>query len=129
MRVCAPPALPGPFFLTSLRLPLPPPRSRGELAERQQKIGKHMADLTKLAEEYNVAVVLLNQCMAVPDAMSFGPQIKPVGGHIMSHFSTTRVMLKKGRDTTRIAKIHDSPSCPEADAQYMIAKGGIMDVE
>ena len=56
-------------------------------------------------------------------------KIKPVGGHIMTHFSTTRVMLKKGRDTTRIAKIHDSPSCPEADAQYQIAEGGVIDVE
>ena len=34
---------------------------RGELADRQQKIGVHMAALKKLAEEFNLAVVVTNQ--------------------------------------------------------------------
>lgn len=41
-------------------------------------------------------------------AMSmFGPIIKPVGGHVLAHASTTRVMLKKGKGDQRIAKIFD----------------------
>ena len=28
---------------------------------------------------------------------------KPVGGHILAHFSTTRIMLRKGRAEQRIA--------------------------
>jgi meiotic recombination protein DMC1 len=34
---------------------------RGELAERQQKLGKMLNRLTKVAEEFNVAVVITNQ--------------------------------------------------------------------
>lgn len=30
---------------------------------------------------------------------------KPIGGHILAHASTTRIMLKKGRAETRIAKV------------------------
>jgi len=30
---------------------------RGELATRQQTLGKHLADLKKMAEEFNLAVV------------------------------------------------------------------------
>jgi hypothetical protein len=37
----------------------------------------------------------------------FGPVIKPVGGHVLAHASTTRVMLKKGKGEQRIGKIFD----------------------
>lgn len=33
--------------------------------------------------------------------------MKPVGGHVLAHASTTRVMLKKGKGDERIAKIYD----------------------
>jgi meiotic recombination protein DMC1 len=39
---------------------------RGELSERQQKLGQHLSQLVKLAEEFNIAVVVINQCMADP---------------------------------------------------------------
>lgn len=45
----------------------------------------------------------------------------------MSHASTTRVMLKKGRGEDRIAKIYDSPCMPEAEATLAITDGGITD--
>lgn len=34
---------------------------RGELAERQQKLGRMLSKLTKIAEEFNIAVVITNQ--------------------------------------------------------------------
>lgn len=34
---------------------------RGELAERQQKLGRMLSKLTKIAEEFNIAIVLTNQ--------------------------------------------------------------------
>ena len=34
---------------------------RGELAERQQKLGVHIRELVKIAAEFNVAVVVTNQ--------------------------------------------------------------------
>ena len=32
-----------------------------------------------------------------------------MGGHILAHASTTRVLLRKGRGEERVAKIQDSP--------------------
>jgi len=101
---------------------------RGELSERQQILGKYLSALVKLSEEFNVAVYLVNQCMADPGALSmFGPVIKPVGGHVLAHASTTRIMLKKGKGEERIAKIHDSPLMPEDEATFRITGGGIDD--
>uniref|UniRef100_A0A8R1Z3A0 Meiotic recombination protein DMC1/LIM15 homolog n=1 Tax=Pristionchus pacificus TaxID=54126 RepID=A0A8R1Z3A0_PRIPA len=79
---------------------------RGELAERQQKLAQMLSRLQKIAEEYNVAVFISNQMTADPGAaMSFqADPKKPIGGHILAHASTTRIMLKKGRAETRIAK-------------------------
>lgn len=103
---------------------------RGELSERQQKLGQHLSQLVQLAEEFNIAVLVINQCMADPGAMAmFGPVIKPVGGHVLAHASTTRVMLKKGKGEQRIAKIFDSPLMPEEEATFSITNGGIADVE
>ena len=36
---------------------------RGELAERQQKLNQMLGRLIKFADEYNVAVVITNQCV------------------------------------------------------------------
>ena len=76
--------------------------------------------------------------MADPGALSmFGPVIKPVGGHVLAHASTTRVMLKKGKGEQRIAKIFDRyPFCllvrlfhyfflyPHSELQPSDARGG-----
>jgi RecA/RadA recombinase len=50
----------------------------------------------------------------------FGPVIKPVGGHVLAHASTTRIMLKKGKGEQRIAKIFDSPLMPEEEAIFAV---------
>jgi meiotic recombination protein DMC1 len=39
---------------------------RGELAERQQKLGRMMSKLQKIAEEFNVAIFITNQVTADP---------------------------------------------------------------
>jgi len=101
---------------------------RGELAERQQKLGQHLAHLTRIAEEFNIAVLIINQCMSDPNSMGqFVTAPKPVGGHVLAHASTTRLQLKKGKDNLRVAKIYDSPLMPEEEASYIITNGGIDD--
>ncbi|VDM48608.1 unnamed protein product [Toxocara canis] len=102
---------------------------RGELAERQQKLAQMMSRLQKIAEEYNVAVFITNQMTADPGAgLTFqADPKKPIGGHILAHASTTRIMLKKGRGETRIAKIYDSPDMPENEATFAITEGGVAD--
>ncbi|KAJ3311118.1 Meiotic recombination protein dmc1 [Blyttiomyces sp. JEL0837] len=73
---------------------------RGELSERQQKLNQMLSRLMKVAEEFNVAVFITNQMCADPAG---------------------------GRGETRICKIWDSPSVPEAEAMYQISEGGIID--
>lgn len=55
--------------------------------------------------------------------------MQPVGGHVLAHASTTRVMLKKGKGDQRIAKIFDSPLMPEEEATFVISNGGITDAD
>ena len=104
---------------------------RGELAERQQKLGKMMSQLIKIAEEFNVAVFITNQVVADPGGASMfvADPKKPVGGHILAHASTTRLSLRKGRGDQRICKIYDSPSLPEVECVFSIAEQGIVDAK
>eukprot|EP00903_Cladosiphon_okamuranus_P012088 g11347.t1 len=102
---------------------------RGDLSVRQQKLGRHLSSLLQMAADLNVAVVLVNQCMSDPGAMAIFATVKPVGGHVLAHASTTRVHLKKGRAEERIAKLFDSPSMPEAECSFKITNGGITDTD
>jgi meiotic recombination protein DMC1 len=97
---------------------------RGELGERQQKLNQMLARLTKIAEEYNIAVFITNQMMADPGAtVTFvADPKKPIGGHVLAHASTTRLSLRKGRNETRIAKVYDSPDMPEVEYYYLFSK-------
>lgn len=99
---------------------------RESLAERQQKLNKHLHRLLRTAEMYNIPVVITNQVVAKPDAL-FGAPNKPAGGHILAHLSTNRVYIRKGRQNLRIAKIIDSPNLPESECVFMITKNGIED--
>ncbi|KAH9835920.1 DNA recombination and repair protein Rad51, partial [Rhodofomes roseus] len=101
---------------------------RGELSERQQKM---LSKLSKLSEEYNIAILMTNQVQSDPGAtMTFvaGGALKPIGGHILSHASATRMFLRKGRAEERVAKLVDSPDKPESEASYKLDEGGWADV-
>jgi len=73
---------------------------RGKLAERQQKLNRHIHTLQKLADAYNLAVVVTNQVMAKPDIL-FGDPTEPVGGHVLAHAATYRVYLRRARSASR----------------------------
>jgi len=105
---------------------------RGELSERQQALGAFLRKLTQMAEEFNLAVLMTNQVQSDPGASALfagADGRKPIGGHILAHASTTRLLLRKGRGEERVAKIVDSPDCPEREATYIITTGGINDPE
>lgn len=103
---------------------------RGELSERQMNLGQFLRQLTRLAEEFGIAVVLTNQVVANPDGMSFAKDAnKPIGGNIIAHASTTRLKLKKGRGETRICQIYDSPMLPESECSFALGPGGIEDAK
>ncbi|MEK6857451.1 MAG: DNA repair and recombination protein RadA [Nanoarchaeota archaeon] len=99
---------------------------RGTLADRQQKINKHMHVLMKLADKYNLAVYVTNQVMSKPDTF-FGDPTEAIGGHIVAHNSTYRVYLRRGKKGTRVAKMVDSPSMPEAEAIFALEEKGVND--
>ena len=104
---------------------------RGELSERQMKLNQMLSRLCKIAEEFNVCVLLTNQVMSDPGASAMFVQDpkKPVGGHVLAHASTTRIFLRKGRGDQRIAKIYDSPCLPESEVIFQISEGGIIDAK
>jgi len=100
---------------------------RGTLAERQQKLNKHMHVLNKLADMNNLAVYVTNQVMAKPD-MFFGDPTEAIGGHIVAHNSAFRIYLRKGKKGTRVAKLVDSPNLAESEAAFVITEGGVKDI-
>jgi len=99
---------------------------RGELAERQQKLNKHLHQLQRLADANNLAVYITNQVMARPNIL-FGDPIAPVGGHVLGHMATYRMYLRRGREGTRISRLVDSPGLPEGEAVFRISEKGIVD--
>ena len=99
---------------------------RGTLASRQQKLNQHIHFLLKLAEMHHVAILVTNQVMARPDFF-FGDPTAPIGGHIVAHSCTTRVYLRKSKQTKRVARIVDSPNLPEVEAIFEILADGIHD--
>lgn len=101
---------------------------RGMLADRQQKLNKHMHTLMKLATKYNLCVYVTNQVMAKPDTF-FGDPTAAIGGNIVGHNSTTRIYLRKGKKGSRVAKLIDSPHLPDAEAAFMVTEEGLKDIE
>ena len=101
---------------------------RENLAARQQKLNKHLHQLTRLAEVYDLAVIITNQVMARPD-MFYGDPTVAVGGHTLYHVPGIRVQLKKSRGNKRIARIVDAPHLPEGEVVFAITEEGIRDAE
>lgn len=99
---------------------------RGTLADRQQRINKHMHTLMKIADKYNVAVYVTNQVMSKPDQF-FGDPTEAIGGHVVAHNSTYRLYLRRGKKGTRVAKMVDSPNLPEGEAVFALTEAGISD--
>jgi len=101
---------------------------RESLAERQQKLNRHLHALARLADIFNLAVFITNQVMSRPDAF-FGDPTQAVGGHVLFHVPGARIYLRKGKGGTRIARLVDSPYLPQAEAIFIIKEEGVRDPE
>jgi DNA repair protein RadA len=99
---------------------------RGALADRQQKLNKHMHDLLRWGDLNNGIVLVTNQVSSKPDAF-FGDPTRPIGGHIVGHTATFRIYLRKSKGSKRIARLIDSPHLPEGEAVFSVTKQGIRD--
>jgi DNA repair protein RadA len=99
---------------------------RGTLADRQQKINRHLHDALKFGDLNNAVVMITNQVMARPDAF-FGDPTRPIGGHVVGHTATFRLYLRKSKGGKRVAKLVDSPNMPEAEVVFSVSSIGIRD--
>jgi DNA repair protein RadA len=97
---------------------------RGTLANRQQKINKHMHDLLRLGSLNNAVICVTNQVSAKPDAF-FGDPTRAIGGHIVGHTSTFRIYLRKSKGGKRIARLIDSPHLPEGEGVFTVTENGL----
>ena len=103
-------------------------QGRENLAMRQQKLNKHLHQLTRLSEVYDIAVVITNQVMARPD-MFYGDPTVAVGGHTLYHVPGIRIQFKKSRGNRRIARVIDAPHLPEGEVVFALTEEGIRDAE
>lgn len=101
---------------------------RGTLAARQQKLGRYIRLLSRIAEAYNCAVIATNQVSSSPDSF-FGDPTRPVGGNILGHASTYRIYLRKGGKNKRVAKMVDSPHHALSEAVFELGEMGVQDTE
>ena len=97
---------------------------RGSLAERQQKLNRHMHDIFKVCDEYNAIGLVTNQVQSNP-AVFFGDPTKPIGGNIVGHTATFRIYLRKSKGGKRIFRLVDSPNLPEGEATFLVEEGGL----
>jgi len=101
---------------------------REMLAERQQKLNSHMHRLVRLSRAFNACAVVTNQVMSKPDAF-FAMAVEPVGGHIVSHTSHTRIFLRRtASGPVRICRLVSSPYLPEGERIFKITEEGIKDI-
>ncbi|MEM2906110.1 MAG: DNA repair and recombination protein RadA [Candidatus Bathyarchaeia archaeon] len=101
---------------------------REMLAERQQRLNKHMHRLIRLSRAFNLVAVVTNQVMARPDVF-FGEPVAAVGGHIVAHTSHTRLFIRKSASgPVRIIKLVSSPYLPEGERVFKITENGVEDV-
>ncbi|MFH1787046.1 MAG: DNA repair and recombination protein RadA [archaeon] len=99
---------------------------RGMLAERQQKLNRHLSILHKIADDFNVVVYVTNQVHSKPD-MFFGDPTAPVGGHILGHAATFRLYLRKSKGSKRIARLVDAPHLPDGETVFSVSEKGVHD--
>lgn len=99
---------------------------RGTLAERQQKLNKHMHVLAKFADMHNCCVYVTNQVMSKPDQF-FGDPTEAIGGHIVGHNSTFRIYLRRGKKGTRVAKLVDAPNLADAECVFVVEEERLKD--
>jgi DNA repair protein RadA len=99
---------------------------RGELADRQQKLNKHLHDLMRVGDLNNTAVVVTNQVAANPDSF-FGDPTQPIGGNILGHTSTFRLYLRKSKADKRIVRLVDAPNLPDGEAVMRVDEDGLIE--
>lgn len=103
---------------------------RESLAERQHRLYKSMRTLAKIAEIYDIAVVVTNQVQTSPDYL-FADKTVSTGGNVMAHAATYRIQLRYNNAFSGIgiANMVNSPYHPPSKVKFAIKEKGICDYE
>jgi DNA repair protein RadA len=100
---------------------------RAVLPMRQQKIYRFMRRLVRIAQTYNIAVVVTNQVNTVRNSQTRYHDT-PVGGNAMRHAVTYGVCLSTHPGgLIHYARILHSPYHPEKDTVFYIRDKGVVD--
>ncbi len=97
---------------------------RGELAERQQKLNKHLHDLMRIGDLFNTGILVTNQVASNPDSY-FGDPTQAIGGNILGHASTFRIYLRKSKGDKRIVRLVDAPNLADGEAVMRVQEPGL----
>lgn len=100
-------------------------QGRGQLADRQAKINKHIHNLLRIAQIYNVVVYITNQVMSDP-GNPYGDPIKPAGGNVITHAVRTRLYLRKSSKGVT-AKLVKSGDIEDGETIFQVTTNGIRD--
>ena len=100
-------------------------QGRGKLADRQQKLNRHMHTLIKLARLHNICIYITNQVMSDPAAL-YGDPIIPSGGNIIGHASRFRIYLRKSSKGIT-AMLKDAPDLADGNCIFQVTTDGIRD--
>ena len=98
---------------------------RGQLADRQAKLNKHIHTLLRIAQMYHIAVYITNQVMEDP-AMMYGDPVKAAGGNILSHCIRYRIYMRKSTKGIT-AKLTKSPDVADGEVIIQVTGEGIRD--
>lgn len=98
---------------------------RSNLPESHQRLYRFMRLLLRIAQTYEMAVVVTNQIHTTPDSTLFNAN-KPLGGNVMAQTSTYIVdmWINKLKRTTKLIA---SPYHKQAYADFHITENGIED--
>lgn len=102
-------------------------QGRGELADRQQSLLRHMGDLSAFGKAHNAVIFVTNQVMKDPGAPAFMDATKAAGGDIVGHTSKYRLYMRRAKDPKRIIRLVDSPNLPCGEAVISVTDAGISD--
>ncbi|HMF32889.1 MAG TPA: DNA repair and recombination protein RadA [Candidatus Lokiarchaeia archaeon] len=105
----------------------------GALARRQQALNNLIHDLGRIAEVYNVAILVTNEVATRMMGAGFA-QDDAIGGNIVAHGCHFRLQFQakgfqKNQSLERKATIVDAPDLPPENCQFFITEAGVADSE
>ncbi|NHJ33420.1 MAG: DNA repair and recombination protein RadA [Asgard group archaeon] len=98
-----------------------------KLVSRQQAVMRLAETMKQMIEKLDIAIVVTNQVIATIDDNLFDKSPHPALGFAWAHRPHQRILLRKGRDQARIARMYDSSRLPDRECVFFVTEKGISD--